>query len=73
MPTSSERLRARAKAYFTAYRALMQRSDGTGDPLEAEECEAVADRLLIDYDRLSKLAVKRAEKEKRYEHRRKQG
>lgn len=63
MPTSSRRLRARAAAYGLACDALVDRVNTADDALEAEECEKVADRLFMEYDRLKKLAEKREEKE----------
>jgi hypothetical protein len=73
MPTSSERLRARATAYGLACDTLVARVYAADDALEAEECERVADRLYLEYDRLKKLAEKREQKEQQLEHRRKQG
>lgn len=70
MPTSSERLKARANAYGVAIIALTERESKTDDALEAEECSVVAYRLGIEYDRLYKLANTRAEKEQGLEHRR---
>lgn len=71
MPTSSERLEARAHAYFEAATALDTFASTTNDPLESEEFELVANRLWPEYDRLIELAKKRQEKEQAYEHRRK--
>ena len=68
MPTSSERLRARADAYAHAAEAL--KLDWTDDPLEVEEGEKLALRLEDEYYRLWKLAEKRQEKEQEHEHRR---
>lgn len=70
MPTSSERLRARARAYGVACDALVDLVNTADDALEAEEAERVADRLYIEYDRIKKLAEKREEKEQGLEHRR---
>lgn len=66
MPTSSERLRARAAAYALACDVLVDRVNTADDALEAEECVRVANRLSIEYDRLNKLAAQREEKEQRF-------
>lgn len=71
MPTSSERLRARAKAYADAWDFLVDRSVTVDDAIESDECTEVAARLWLEYDRLNKLAEKREQKEKELEHRRK--
>ena len=63
MPTSSRRLRARAKAYTDAADYLLLCSEGTDDPLLSEEYEEVAWKLSKEYDRLNQLAKKREEKE----------
>ena len=70
MPTSSERLYARARAYGFACDAMVDLVNTTNDALVAEECERVADKFFLEYDRLNKLAAKRAQKEQGLEHRR---
>lgn len=72
MPTSSERLSARARAHTDACDYLLLCSEGTDDPLLSEEYEALAWKLSKEYDRLNTLSKNRAEKEKNLEHRRKQ-
>jgi hypothetical protein len=69
MPTSSERLRARAFAYEEAAGHLGL--DWTDDPLEFEEGLKLAEKLDAEYDRLMELADKREKKEQELEHRRK--
>lgn len=71
MPTSSERLRARARVYGKVCDVLADMANASGDAVEFEEFERLAERLLLDYDRLNKLADIREEKEQGLEHRRK--
>lgn len=69
MPTSSERLRARAYAYEEAAGHLEQ--DWTDDPIEFEEGFKLAKKLEAEFRRLMDLADTREEKEQLLEHRRK--
>jgi hypothetical protein len=69
MPTSSERLRARAHAYEEAAGHL--ELDWTDDPTEFEEGIKLSNKLEAEYRRLMDLADIREEKEKLLEHRRK--
>ena len=63
MPTSSKRLHARAAAYAHAAEAM--ELDWTGDALEFEEGQRLAEHFAAEYDRLTTLAEKREAKEKR--------
>ncbi len=72
MPTSSERLRARATAYLKANANINALADATDDPLEAQEFYKVAKTLWIEYGRYTRLAEQREEKEQELEHRRKE-
>lgn len=72
MPTSSERLAARANAYFEAATSLEILADRTDDAVQSEEYLKLADKLWADNDRLMDLSAKREEKEQKLEHRRKQ-
>jgi hypothetical protein len=69
MPTSSERLRARAYAYEEAAGHL--ELDWTDNPMEFEEGLRLAKKLDAEYIRLMELADTREEKEQELEHRRK--
>lgn len=71
MPTSSERLKARAQAYFKASDIMNKQADATDDPLESEEFYKVAKSLWLEYGRYTRLAEQREEKEQELEHRRK--
>lgn len=62
MPTSSKRLHARAAAYAHAAEGL--HLDWTGDALEFEEGERLAEKLYDEYHRLTTLAETREAKEK---------
>jgi hypothetical protein len=73
MPTSSERLRARARCYGLAGDAMVDLANTANDSLEADEAEKLGNKLYDEYYRLTELANKRQEKEQGYEHRRKQG
>lgn len=73
MPTSSEKLRARASACLKGSELLNKEADDADDPLEAEALYRVAKQLWIDYGRYKTLAENREKKEQEYEHRRKQG
>lgn len=72
MPTSSERLHARATAYLKASDIINKQADDCDDPMEAEELYKVAKALWIEYGRYTRLAEQRAEKEQGLEHRRNQ-
>ncbi len=63
MPTSSKRLRARAEAYAHAAESLAL--DWTDDAMEFYEGVRVADWLEKEYYRLTKLAERQEEKEKK--------
>lgn len=65
MPTSSKRLHARAAAYAHAAEGL--HLDWTGDALEYEEGQRLAEKLYDEYHRLTTLAEKREQKEKTHE------
>lgn len=67
MPTSSERLAARATAYLKSSEILNKYAEATDDPLEAEEFYKVAKTLWIEYGRYTRLATTRAEKEIRHD------
>jgi hypothetical protein len=67
MPTSSKRLHARAAAYAHAAEGL--HLDWTGDALEYEEGQRLAEKLYSEYHRLTTLAEKREEKEQEREQR----
>lgn len=71
MPTSSERLRARARAYLKASEIINDKAGTTDDALESDEFYKVAKSLWIAYVRYNSLAHKREKKEQDLEHRRK--
>jgi translation initiation factor 2 alpha subunit (eIF-2alpha) len=70
VPTSSERLKARAKAFTEAADYLLLASESAETAVESEEYEAVAWKLSKEYDRLNELSKERAKKEHGLEHRR---
>lgn len=72
MPTSSERLRARARVHGLAGDTMVALANNADDTLEAEEAERLGNRLYDEYYRLLELANKRQEKEQGLAHRRKQ-
>lgn len=71
MPTSSERLRARATAYLKASETINKQADECADALESHEFYKVAKSLWLEYGRYTRLAEQREEKEQELEHRRK--
>jgi hypothetical protein len=73
MPTSSERLNARANAYFEAATAMEILAENSDSVVESEEYQRLADKLWAENERIMELSAKREEKEQGYEHRRKQG
>ncbi len=70
MPTSSERLRARATAYLKASEIINKQADECDDALESHEFYKVAKTLWIEYGRYTGLAETREQKEQGLEHRR---
>lgn len=67
MPTSSKRLHARAAAY--AHAAEGMQLDWTGDALEFEEGQRLANHFEAEYNRLTTLAEVQEEKEQEREQR----